>query len=132
MGVSASPHTLSENFLDSLDPVLRKMYLELPEAFCERIAKLVGKSGPTAIHPNRLVKFAFLHASAALQAEGDAVSADHARRSRSEIKGKLHGVDFGYHEEAQTTQRFNRGREARHQVGASLESVQKQWERCAK
>src|SRR6266478_3297399 len=129
MGVSASPYTLPQNFLDSLDPVLQKAYLELPEAFCQRIAKLVGKKGLASIHPNRLVKFAFLHASAALQAEGDAVSADHARQSRSEIKGRLHGVDFGYHDEAQATQRFNRGRQARQQVGASLESVQKQWER---
>ena len=121
------PDKLPEEILDQLDPKLVKLYSQLSSAVSLRIAALVRRAGPLGIHPNRLVKYAFLYATAERQAQSDVVSKEHATRSKSEMAGILHGFRAGYWDHAEAKHRYRRGRRARQQVGASLEGVLRKW-----
>jgi hypothetical protein len=108
---------------DRLSPELAQAYAQLPSSMSSPIASLVEKALPLRIHPNLLVKYAFLRVTAEKQAKGDAVSKDHAIRSRAEIAGELHGTKTGYWESTAAVQLYRGGRKARQQVAASLEGI---------
>ena len=79
------------------------------------------------IHPDRVLKFAFLYAQAERSAQGDAVSKEHTRRSKLELAGEIHGLRTGYRNDAEATQRYRSGRQARHQIKSSIEALLGHW-----
>ena len=118
---------LPREFLVQLDPKLAKLYSKLPAALAARIAVLARKGLPRGVHPNRILKFAYLYATAELRAQGEAVSKEHARRSRLELAGEINGLETGYRDEAEAQLRYRRGRRARQQIKASLDAVVRKW-----
>ena len=119
---------LPRKVLDQLDPKLAELYSLLSPSLSSQIASLVNDAMFLGIHPNRLVKYAFLWATAENQARGDAVSKDHAARARHELAGAIHGRQTGYRDQAETKQRYRRGRRAREQMRASLEGLLRKWQ----
>ena len=73
------------------------------------------------------MKFAFLRATAERLAQGEAISKEHARRSKLELAAEIHGLRTGYRDDAEAKQRYRRGRKARQHVKASLEAVAGNW-----
>lgn len=80
-----------------------------------------------SIHPNRALRFAFLYATAERLTQGVAVSKEHTRRSKVELAGEIHGLQTGYRDNVEATQRYHRGRRARQQVKASHEALLGKW-----
>jgi len=122
------PSELPPGIREQLNPKLAALYSQLSPAVRSRIAALVQRALPPGIHPNRLVKYAFLYATAERQARSDAVSEDHAVRSKSELAGEIHGFRSGYRDQAEAKRLYRRGRQARQQIGASLEGLLKKWD----
>jgi hypothetical protein len=116
-------------WLNRVNPKLAEAYSRLPPAMSSRIASLVKKALPLRIHPDRLVKYAYLYVRAEVQDQGDAISKDHAIRSRTELAGELHGFQAGYLRSAEAEQRYRGGRKARQQIAASIESVLVRWKK---
>lgn len=115
---------LPENVFDQLDPKLAKLCSGLPSELSLRIGELVRRALTVPIHPNRLLKCAFLFASAQLQVERDAYSTEHATAARAELAAEFHGLGEESSDVAEALQRYNRGRRARQQVASSLNSLQ--------
>jgi len=115
---------LPETVIDQLDPKLAKLCSEMPSELSLRIGELVRQALRVPIHPNRLVKYAFLFASAQLQVERDAYSREHATAARAELAGEFHGLGKESSDGAEAQRRYNRGRRARQQVASSLNSLQ--------
>jgi hypothetical protein len=114
-------------FLRRLDPKLIELYMKLAPAVRSGIASLVNKPLPQDIHPNRILKYAFLYVIAKMQAQGNAVSKDHAVRAKHELAGKIHGMSTGYRNLEEARRRYRLGRQARQQIKASLEAVVSKW-----
>ncbi len=121
------PTELPRKVLSQLDPKLAELYSQLPSALASRISVLVKEALRHRIHPNRVLKFAFLYASAERRAQDDAVSKEHTRRSKLELAGAIHGLGTGYQDDVEAKQRYRRGRRARQQIKASLEAVRGKW-----
>jgi hypothetical protein len=121
-------HELSRRTLNQLDATLAQLYSQLSPGLSSRIAKLVNEALPSGIHPDRLVKYAFLYATAEGQAQGDAVSKDHTVRAKHELAGEIHGLPTGYRDLTEAKRRYRMGRRARQQIQASLESVLGRWQ----
>jgi hypothetical protein len=120
---------LPSEFLARLDPKLAALYSKLPVALALRMAVLVREVIHEDVHPNRVLKFAFLYATAERRAQSEAVSKDHARRSRHELAGYIQGFKTGYRDQAEAQQRYRRGRRARQHIKASLDPVVTKWRR---
>jgi hypothetical protein len=118
---------LPREFLAQLDPTLSAAYSGLSGELASRIAALVSEARYEGVHPNRVLKFAYLHASAERRAQGEAVSKEHGRRSRLELVGAIHGLETGYDDEAEAVERYRRGRRALQQIKASLDAVASKW-----
>jgi len=121
------PTELPRKVLAQLDPKLAELYSQLPSAVASRISVLMRDPLAQGIHPNRVLKFAFLRATAERLAQGEAISKEHARRSKLELAGEIHGLRTGYRDDAEAKQRYRRGRKARQHVKASLEAVVGNW-----
>jgi hypothetical protein len=109
------------------DPKLVKLCSQLSQAQSSRIADLAKKTVPLDIDSNRVIKYAFLYATAEGQVRGDEVTKDHAGRSRLELQGALHGLSTGYDQGTEAKERYRCGRRARQQVGAALDGVLIRW-----
>ncbi|HYM05832.1 MAG TPA: hypothetical protein VEU11_04675 [Terriglobales bacterium] len=120
---------LPQEIFDQLDPKLAELFSQMPFASSSRIASLVGRALQLPIHPTQLVKYAFLFAEAERQAKGDAVSEDHATRSRHELAGESHALQTGYSDTTKARQRYRCGRRARQQIAALLQGLLTNWER---
>jgi hypothetical protein len=118
---------LPREILAELDPKLVKLYAQLSPALRSRIGDLVRRALLLGMDSNRLVKYAFLYATAEVQARGDEVSKDHAARSRLELAGEIHGLPTGYRDHAEAKRRYHGGRRARQQIKASLDAVLGKW-----
>jgi hypothetical protein len=118
---------LPREFLSRLDPKLAASYSKLSGVLASRIAVLVEKAGSEGVHPNRVLKFAYLHAMAERRAQGEVVSQEHGRRSSLELAGQIHGLETGYNDEEEAMQRYRRGRRATQQIEASLDAVARKW-----
>lgn len=114
---------LPREFLAQLDPELAALYSKLSGALASRMADLISEALHQGVHPNRVLKFAYLYASAERRAQGEAVSKEHGRRSRHELAGAIHGLETGYDDEAEAVERYRRGRRALQQIHASLDPV---------
>jgi hypothetical protein len=79
------------------------------------------------IDPNRVVRYAFLYATAERQTQSDAVSDEHTRRAKRELAGEIHGFAGGYREDAEATRLFRSGRRALQQIQASLDALLGRW-----
>jgi hypothetical protein len=64
---------LPREFLACLTPRLRELYSQLPSALALRISDLVSEALPFGIHPDRVLKFAYLDATAERLAQGNAI-----------------------------------------------------------
>jgi hypothetical protein len=117
--------------LSRLDPSLAEMYAQLPSELAAEIFALMRIASSLRIHPNRVLKFAFLRATARhfaqRDAQGKAVSKDHERRSKLELAGGIHGLDTGYRDDAEAKRRYRSGRKARQRIMDSLEGIQRRW-----
>ncbi len=122
------PTELPKEVLGQLDPKLAELYSKLPSVLAARIATLVERALPQRIHPNRVLKFAFLYAMAERSAQGDSFSKEHTRCSKLELAGEIHGLPTGYRDNVEAVQQYRGGRRARQQVKASLEAVLGKWE----
>jgi hypothetical protein len=120
---------LPREFLARLDPELAAAYSNLSVVLASPIAILVKEAVYEGVHPNRVLKFAYLYATAERRAQGEADSKDHARRSRRELAGYIQGFKTGYRDEAEAQQRYRRGRRARQHIKASLDPVVTKWRR---
>ena len=123
---------LAAEVLDKLDPDLRSLYSQTSTTLSRRVATLVNKALPLRIEPNRLVKYAFLYATAEREARSDAVSREHASRSWSELAGGIHGLETGYWDQVGAGSKYKLGRRARQQISAGLQSVVSKWTQCEK
>jgi hypothetical protein len=121
------PVELPGDVLSRLDPRLKELHRQLPSVLAARISVLTRQALPQGIHPDRVLKFAFLCAQAERSAQGGAVSKEHRRRSKLELAGALHGLETGYRDDVGATQRYRSGRQARHQVKSSLEALLRRW-----
>jgi hypothetical protein len=121
------PTELPREVLGQLDPKLAELYSQLPSALVSRISVLLRQALPQRIHPNRVLKFAFLYAQAERLAQSDSISKEHTRRSKLELAGQIHGLGTGYRDDAEAERRYRRGRRARQQIKASLEAVVGKW-----
>jgi len=121
------PTELPRKVLAQLDPKLAELYSQLPSAVASRISVLMRESLSPRIRPNRVLKFTFLRATAERLAQGEAISKEHARRSKLELAGEIHGLRTGYRDDAEAKQRYRRGRKARQHDKASLEAVVGNW-----
>ena len=124
---SQTPAGLPRDVLSRLDPRLAQLYSQLPPALASRISVLVKAAHPQNIHPSRVLKYAYLYATAELSARGDPVAKEHTRRSKLELAGEIHGLRTGYRDDVEAKEKYRRGRRARQQVKASLESVLGKW-----
>jgi hypothetical protein len=128
---SRLPTELPREVLAKLDPGLAELYSQLPSEVAARISFLVREALPQRIHPNKVLKFAFLYATAERFAKRDAaskaVSTEHARRSKLELAGEIHGLQTGYRDDLEAKLRYRRGRQARQQIQVSIESVSGRW-----
>ena len=82
---------------------------------------------PQNIHPNRVLRFAYLYSLAERSARSDPVAKEHTRRSKLELAGVIHGLRTGYRDDVEAKARYRRGRRARQQIKSSLESVLGRW-----
>jgi hypothetical protein len=121
------PTELPREILAKLHPKLAELYSQLPSVLASRVSVLMRVPQAQCIPPNRVLKFAFLYATAEQLAQGDAISREHARRSSLELAGEIHGLRTGYRDDAEAKQRYRRGRQARQHVKASLEAVVGKW-----
>jgi hypothetical protein len=121
------PIELPKEFLSQLDPMLRELYSKLPVGLAARVAVLVREALPQGIPADRVLKFAFLYATAERRAQGDAVSKEHTRRSKLELAGEIHGMQTGYRDDEEALRRYRRGRRARQQIKASLDALLPKW-----
>jgi hypothetical protein len=121
------PTDLPQQVRWRLDPKLAELYSQIPSVVASRSAALVRAALPCGIRPNRLLKYAFLHASAEQLTRGNEVSKQHRVRSKAELAGALHGFDAGYSDMAEAKRRYRQGRRARQQVKASFEAAVKSW-----
>jgi hypothetical protein len=128
---SRVPRELPRQVLSRLDPKLRELYSQLPLARASRIFALVEQALPERIHPDRVLKFAFLYATAEVAAQrnaaGTAVSKEHTRYSKLELAGEIHGLLTGYGDGVEAKQLYRRGRRVRQQIKASLDALQVRW-----
>jgi hypothetical protein len=113
--------------LRRLDPKLAALYTQLPSPLASRISFLLRAARFSQIHPNRILKFAYLYARAEQLTQERAISKEHTRRANLELAGYIHGLSTGYHGDAEAKLRYRRGRQARQQVKASLEAVIGKW-----
>jgi len=118
---------LPRDFLSQLDPKLRELYSQLPPVLASRISVLVKQALPQRIHPNRVLKFAYLYATAERVLRDDPGYGEHTRRAKLELAGSIHGLGTGYRDDVEAKQRYRTGRRARQQIQASLESVLGKW-----
>jgi hypothetical protein len=118
---------LPREFLVQLDPKMATLYSKLPVALASPMAALIREALPQGVHPNRVLKFAYLYATAERRAQGEAVTNEHARHSKLELAGEIHGLETGYRDEEEAQQRYRRGRRGRQQIKASLDAVVRQW-----
>jgi hypothetical protein len=118
---------LPTEVLSRLDPKLRALYSQLPPALASRISVLVRQALAQRIHPDRVLKYAFLYAYAERSVHSDAFSKEHARRSKLELAGEIHGLQTGYRDDVEAKQVYRRGRRARQQIKASLDALQVRW-----
>jgi hypothetical protein len=114
---------LPAEVLSRLDPDLRELYLQLSVPLASRIAVLVIAARSPRIDPNRVLRYAFLYATAERQAEGDAVSKEQTRRAKRELAGEIHDLETGDQDDAEATRRYRAGRRARQQIQASLDAL---------
>jgi hypothetical protein len=121
------PTELPREVLSQLDPKLAELYSQLPSGFASRISDLVREAVPQRIHPDRVLKFAFLYATAERRAQGDEVSKEHTRRAKLELAAEIHGWHTGYQDDEEAKQRYRRGRRARQQIKASFEAFWERW-----
>ena len=121
------PTELPREVLAQLDPKLAELYSQLPSVLASRISVLVRQAQPQRIDPNRVFKFAFLYAAAERIAQSDALTKEHARRSKLELAGEIHELQTGYRDDAEAKQRYRSGRKARQHIKASLEAVVGKW-----
>jgi hypothetical protein len=121
------PTELPQQVLSRLDPKRAELYSQIPSALASRITVLVTAALLDSVRPDRLLKYAFLHASAEQLARGSEVSKQHGVRSKAELAGALHGFDAGYSDMAEAKRRYRQGRRARQQVKASFEAAVKSW-----
>jgi hypothetical protein len=121
------PIELPREVLSQLDPKLRELYSQLPAGLASRVSDLVRRALPQGIRADRVLKFAFLYATAERRAQGDAVSKEHTRRSKLELAGEIHGLQSGYEDDGEAKRRYRRGRRARQQIKASFDSVLERW-----
>jgi len=121
------PPELPRSVLSRLDPKLAELYSHLRPAIASRISELVKAAQPQNIHPDRVLKFAYLYATAELSARGDPVAKEQTRRSKLELAGAIHGLGTGYQDDVEAKGIYRRGRRARQQIKASLESVLGRW-----
>jgi hypothetical protein len=124
---SGHPNKLPVEVLSRLDPELQELCIQLPSVVASRISVLVREAPSRLIDPKRVVKYAFLYATAEQQALSDAVSRDHARRAKLELAGEIHGFEAGYQDDAEARRQYRIGRRARQQVQASLDALLGQW-----
>jgi hypothetical protein len=122
------PRPRSETIPAQPDPKLAELCSRLPPTLGLRIDGLVEKARKLPIHPNRVVKYAFLLATAEQQASGDAVSKRQTRRSKGELAGELHGFPEGYERPKAAIKQYRRNRRGRQQIHASLEGGLMKWE----
>ena len=121
------PTELPQQLLSRLDPKLAELYSQIPFELASRITVLVRAALKESIQPNRLLKYAFLYASAEQLTRGNEVSRQHGVRAKAELAGALHGFDAGYSDMAEAKRRYRQGRRARQQVKASFEAMEKSW-----
>jgi hypothetical protein len=121
------PTELPQQVLSRLDPKRAELYSQSPSALASRITVLVTAALLDSVRPDRLLKYAFLHASAEQLARGSEVSKQHGVRSKAELAGAPHGFDAGYSDMAEAKRRYRQGRRARQQVKASFEAAVKSW-----
>jgi hypothetical protein len=121
------PAELPRAALAQLDPKLAELYSTLDAAMASRISVLVREALQQGIDPNRVLKYAFLYATAERLAQGDAISKEHTRRAKLELAGHIHGLGTGYRDDTEAHRLYRRGRKARQQIKASLEAVVGKW-----
>jgi hypothetical protein len=125
------PTELPREVWSQLDPKLAVLYSRLPSVLASRISFLVKQALSQRIDSNRVLKFAFLYATAEQPGQRDttskAVSREHTRRAKLELAGEIHGLQTGYDDDVEATQRYRSGRRARQQIKASLEAVVGRW-----
>src|SRR5579871_1631265 len=119
---SRFPTGLPREVLSRLNPNLAELHSQLPSVLAARISVLVREALPLRIHPNRLLRFAYLYANAERLRQRDARSREHTRRSKLELAGNIHGLETGYRDELHAKQTYRRGRRARQQIKASLDA----------
>jgi hypothetical protein len=110
-----------------LDPKLAQMHSQLPVSLAARISALIGAAQSSGIHPDRVFNFAFWYASVERLTQGDAISREHTRRAKLELAGYIHGFGTGYCDDFEAKVSYRRGRRARQQIKASLESFLGNW-----
>jgi hypothetical protein len=126
----ANPHgsiELPKEVLSKLDPKLAELYAQLPPGLAARVSVLVDKALPQSIHPNRVLKFAYLYATAEQLGQHDPDSRDHTRRARLELAGQIHGLKTGYQDIAEAQHLYRRGRRARQQIKSSFDPILGKW-----
>jgi hypothetical protein len=128
----ARPTELPGEILSQLDPKLLKLYSQLPSEQSSAIAKLVGQALQLRIHPDLLVKYAFLFNLGVRQLQGEAVSREHMRRSKAELVGQVHGSEEGYVNEGKAIRVYRGGRRASQLIEASLASLQEKFQSTAR
>ena len=121
------PVELPAEVLSQLDPRLKELHSQLPAILASRISVLVRAARSRRIDPNRVVRYAFLYATAERQAQNDAVSEDHTRRAKRELAGEIHGFDGGYREDVEATRLFRLGRRASQKIQASFNALLGRW-----
>jgi hypothetical protein len=121
------PTELPRAVLARLDPKLAELYSTLDAAIASRISALVREALPHGIDPNRVLKYAFLYATAERLVQGEAISKEHTRRAKLELAGQIHGLGSGYRDDAEAKEQYRRGRMARQHIKASLEAVLGKW-----
>jgi hypothetical protein len=121
------PTELPQQVLSQLDPKLAELYSRIPLELASRITVLVRAALQESVQPNRLLKYAFLYASAEELTRGNEVSKQQGVRSKAELAGALHGFDAGYSDMAEAKRRYRQGRRARQQVKASFEAALTPW-----
>jgi hypothetical protein len=104
------PTELPRKILAELNPKLAELYSQLPSVIASRISVLMRQALAQGIDPNRVLKFAFLYATAEQLAQEDALTKEDARRSKLELAGAIHGQQTGYRDDAEAKQRYRRGR----------------------
>jgi hypothetical protein len=121
------PNELPREILLRLDPKLGVLYSRLPPELASRISVLLQAAPHQTIHPNLVLKFAYLYAAAERLTENDRLTREDQRRSRLELAGHIFGMDSGYEDDAEAKRRYRRGRTASQRIKDSLSSVVEPW-----